>query len=63
MVEGRKDKADEGYNKLGALLKNQYTLSYTPDKDASESVSHHLTLTSKKNEIWALVQADYSTQQ
>ncbi|HEX4309818.1 MAG TPA: VWA domain-containing protein [Acidobacteriaceae bacterium] len=63
MVEGKKDKADEGYNKLAALLKNQYTLSYTPDKDASDSVSHHLTLTSKKNEVWALVQQDYTTAQ
>jgi VWFA-related protein len=61
MVEGKKDKADEGYGKLQALLKNQYTLTYTPDKDASESVSHHLSLTSKKNEVWALVQQDYST--
>jgi VWFA-related protein len=61
MVEGKKDKADEGYSKLQALLKNQYTLTYTPDKDASESVSHHLSLTSKKNEVWALVQQDYST--
>lgn len=61
MVEGKKDKADESYAKLIALLKNQYTLSWTPDKDASDSVSHHLTLTSKKNDIWALVQQDYST--
>jgi hypothetical protein len=61
MVEGKKDKADESYGKLQALLKNQYTLTYTPDKDASESVSHHLSLTSKKNEVWALVQQDYST--
>jgi VWFA-related protein len=61
MVEGKKDKADESYAKLQALLKNQYTLTYTPDKDASESVSHHLSLTSKKNEVWALVQQDYST--
>jgi VWFA-related protein len=63
MVEGRKDKADEAYGKIIALLKNQYTLKYTPDKDASESVSHHLTLTSKKNDIWAIVQQDYSTAQ
>lgn len=63
MVEGRKDKADEAYAKLTALLKSQYTLSYTPDKDAAESVSHHITLTPKKNNVWALVQEDYSTQQ
>ena len=63
MVEARKDKADEAFTRLTALLKNQYTLRYTPDKDASESVSHHLTLTSKKNDIWAIVQQDYSTAQ
>jgi VWFA-related protein len=63
MLEGRKDKLDESYNKLVGLLKNQYTLTYTPDKAASESVSHHLVLTSKKNDVWALVQSDYSTAQ
>jgi len=61
MIEAKKDKGDEAYNKLAALLKNQYTLSYVPDKAASESVSHHLVLTSKKNDVWALVQEDYST--
>lgn len=62
MVEGKKDKADDSYNKISALLKNQFTLSYTPNKDAADSVSHHLVLTSKKNDVWALVQQDYSTQ-
>jgi VWFA-related protein len=62
MVEGKKDKADDSYNKISALLKAQYTLSYTPDKDAADSVSHHLSLTSKKNDVWTLVQQDYSTQ-
>jgi len=64
MVEARKDKADEAYNKLGALLKNQFTLAYVPDKAASESVSHHVVLTVKKrDDVWALVQEDYSTAQ
>lgn len=63
MVEGKRDKADESFAKLTALLKNQYTLSWTPDKDAANSVSHHLTLTTKKAEIWPLVQQDYSTTQ
>jgi len=62
MIEARRDKADEAYAKISALLKYQYTLSYTPDKEAADSVSHHLTLTSKKNDVWALVQQDYSTQ-
>jgi VWFA-related protein len=63
MVEGKKDKADESYARVTALLKNQYTLSWAPDKDASDSVSHHLTLTSKKADVWALVQQDYSAAQ
>ncbi len=63
MIEGKKDKADESFARVTALLKNQYTLSWTPDKDAADSVSHHLTLTSKKNDVWALVQQDYSTAQ
>jgi len=62
MVEGKKDKADEAYNKISALLKNQYTLSYTPDKEAADSVSHHLVLTSKKNDVWTIMQQDYSNQ-
>jgi hypothetical protein len=61
MLEGRRDKADESYNKLGALLKYQYTLSYAPDQEASQSATHHLSLTSKKNDIWTIVQQDYST--
>ena len=63
MIEGKRDKADEAYGKLAALLKNQYTLTYAPDKDAAQSASHHLSLTSKKNDIWAIVQQDYSTSQ
>lgn len=60
MIEGRKDHADEAYGKVMALLKNQYTLSYAPDQAASQSASHHLTLTSKKGDIWTLVQQDYT---
>jgi VWFA-related protein len=59
MVEGRRDHADEAYNKISSLLKYQYTLTYTPD--STDTVSHHLSLTSKKNDIWALVQQSYTT--
>jgi VWFA-related protein len=61
MVEGKRDKADDAYNKLAALLKDQYTLTYAPDQAASQSTSHHLQLNSKKNDVWAIVQQDYST--
>jgi VWFA-related protein len=61
MIEGKRDKADDSYNKLAALLKYQYTLSYVPDQEASQAKTHHLNLNSKKNDIWAIVQQDYST--
>jgi len=61
MVEGKRDKAEDAYNKLGALLKYQYTLTYAPDQEASQSKTHHLNLNSKKNDVWAIVQQDYST--
>jgi VWFA-related protein len=59
MIEGRRDHADEAYAKITALLKYQYTLTYTPD--TTDTVSHHLSLTSKKNDIWAIVQQNYTT--
>ncbi|HEX3986626.1 MAG TPA: VWA domain-containing protein [Acidobacteriaceae bacterium] len=59
MIEGRRDHADEAYTKIAALLKYQYMLTYTPD--TTDTVSHHLSLTSKKNDIWAIVQQIYTT--
>lgn len=61
MVEGRKDHADDAFQKIAALLKNQYAITYVPTADASQSPDHHITLTSKKNDVWALIQSDYST--
>ncbi len=63
MVEGRKDKAEEAYNKIGALLKNRYTVTWAPDKDTGDSASHHLSLSPKKGDIWTLIQQDYSPAQ
>jgi VWFA-related protein len=62
MVEGRRDKADDAYNKLAALLKYQYTLTWTPDQEASQSKTHHLQMSTKKNDVWAIVQQDYTIQ-
>ncbi|MGB7353596.1 MAG: VWA domain-containing protein, partial [Acidobacteriaceae bacterium] len=59
MIEGRRDHADEAYTKIAALLKYQYTLTYTPD--TTDTVSHHLSLTSKKKNTWAIVQQGYTT--
>ncbi len=61
MVEGRKDKADEAYAKISALLKYQYAITWVPNAAAAQFPSHHITLTSKKNDVWALVQSDFST--
>ena len=62
MVEGRRDKADDSYNRIAALLKYQYTVTYTPDQAASQSKTHHLTMTTgKKDDVWAIVQQDYTT--
>ncbi len=59
MLEGRRDKADEAYNRLADILKYQYTLTYTPD--TTDTVSHHLSLTSKKKNTWTIVQQNYTT--
>jgi len=59
MFEGRRDHADEAFTKLAALLKYQYTLTYTPD--TTDTVSHHLSLTSKKKDTWSIVQQNYTT--
>ena len=59
MIEGRRDHADEAYTKLTGLLKYQYMLTYTPD--TTDTVSHHLSLTSKKKDTWSIVQQNYTT--
>lgn len=59
MIEGRRDHADEAYTKLAGLLKYQYMLTYTPD--TTDTVSHHLSLTSKKKDTWSIVQQNYTT--
>ncbi|HVT99016.1 MAG TPA: VWA domain-containing protein [Acidobacteriaceae bacterium] len=64
MVEGKRDKAEDAYNKLSALLKYQYTLTWVPDQNASQSKTHHVTLNvTKKNDVWAIVQQDFSIAQ
>lgn len=63
MIEGKRDKADEAYNKLIALLKNQYTLTFVPTKDAADSAFQHLTLTTEKKNVYPLVQEGYTVPQ
>ncbi|HEX4039996.1 MAG TPA: VWA domain-containing protein [Acidobacteriaceae bacterium] len=60
MIEGRKDKADDAFQKISALIKDQYAITWTPTPDASQSPAHHITLNTKKSEVWAIVQTDFS---
>ncbi|MGC2620459.1 MAG: VWA domain-containing protein, partial [Acidobacteriaceae bacterium] len=62
MIEGKRDKADESYNKLIALIKNQYSLTFVPTKDAADSAFQHLTLTTEKKNVYPLVQEGYTAQ-
>lgn len=62
MIEGKKDKADDAYSKLIALLKTQYTLSYTPSKEASDSAYHRLVLTTNKKDVYPLVQQGFTAE-
>lgn len=63
MVEGRHDKADEAFNKIANLLKNQYTLSFVPTQDAAASAFQRISLTTQRKNVWPLVQQGYSPQQ
>lgn len=63
MVEGKHDKADEAYNKIANLLKNQYTLTFVPTQDAASSAFQRISLTTEKKNVWPLVQQGYSAAQ
>jgi len=63
MIEGRHDKADEAFNKLANLLKNQYTLTFVPTSDAAASAFHRMTLTTQKKGVYPLMQQGFSPQQ
>lgn len=63
MVEGKHDKADEAFNKLANLLKNQYTLTFVPTQDAAASAFQRLSLTTQKKGVYPLVQQGYTAQQ
>ena len=56
MVEGKRDKADEAYAKIEALIKDQYTLTFVPTKDATASDYQRITLTTDKKGVYPLIQ-------
>lgn len=63
MIEGKRDKSDDAYNKLIALLHNQYTLTFVPTKDAADSQFQRISLTTLKKGVYPLVQEGYTPQQ
>lgn len=63
MVDGKRDKADESYNKIADLLKNQYSLSFVPTKAAQDSDFQRITLTTEKKGVYPKVQEGYTPQQ
>lgn len=56
MIEGKRDKSDEAFNKLLALLHSQYTLTFVPTKDAQDSDSQRLVLATEKKGVYPLMQ-------
>jgi VWFA-related protein len=63
MVEGKRDKGDESYNKIADLLKNQYSLTFVPTKAAQDSDFQRISLTTEKKGVYAKVQEGYTPQQ
>jgi hypothetical protein len=63
MVEGKRDKGDDAYNKIAALLTNRYTLTFVPTKAAQDSDFQRISLTTEKKGVYPLVQEGYTPQQ
>jgi VWFA-related protein len=63
MIEAKRDKGDDAYNKIATLLKNQYTLTFVPTKAAQDSDFQRISLTTEKKGVYPLVQEGYTAQQ
>jgi VWFA-related protein len=63
MVEGKRDKGDDSYNKIADLLKNRYSLTFVPTKAAQDSDFQRITLTTEKKNVFPKVQEGYTPQQ
>jgi VWFA-related protein len=63
MTEGKRDKSDDSFNKLVALLHNQYTLTFVPTQNAADSSFQRLTLTTEKKGVYPLMQQGYTPAQ
>lgn len=62
MIEGKRDKGDDAYNKIADLLKNQYTLTFVPTKAAQDSDFQRISLTTEKKNVFPKVQEGYTPQ-
>jgi VWFA-related protein len=61
MVEGKRDKADESYDKLLALLQHPYLITWKPDAKTADLAFHRLALTTDKKDVWAIMQTGLTT--
>jgi VWFA-related protein len=62
MIEGKRDKGDDSYNKIADLLKNQYSLTFVPTKAAQDSDFQRISLTTEKKGVYPKVQEGYTPQ-
>lgn len=61
MVEGKRDKADQAYDKLLALLQHPYLITWKPDAKTADLAYHRLALTTDKRNVWAIMQTGLTT--
>ncbi len=61
MIEGKRDKADEAYNRLVALLQHPYLITWKPDAKTADLAYHRLSLTTDKKNVWAILQTGLTT--
>ncbi len=55
----KKDNLDEIYNQIAASLRQQYLLSYTPDKVDTEGEFHKIVLTTSKSDLNVITREGY----
>lgn len=61
MVEGKRDKADQSYDKLLDLLQHSYLITWKPDQKTADLAYHRLALNSTKKNVWAIMQTGLAT--
>jgi VWFA-related protein len=55
----KKDNLDEIYNQIAALLRQQYLLTYTPDKVDTEGNFHKIVLKTGKGDLTVFTREGY----